>query len=160
MGDKLKIEYSSNYELLQLAMKQPAEHAQADRNYADAQKELDTATMELYICVAELVDGVCRDRFGNSKAPATAKQEIRRAEIQLNPKWQVATEKVINAQHNATILKGVCNGFFDRKVFLELIAKTELRLTGYNQSFKSGKTDYRTVDDKANGLSDKVDIPD
>ena len=150
----LKIEYASKYELLELCRKHPENVEETQRDYANAQAELDTANMELEICTAELVDEICKTRT----VPATAKQEIRRAEIQLNPKWKLAKQKAISANTNALILKGAVNGMFARTAFLQIIAKTELRVQFYDT--QTMNRDNTLPETKAKRASESLDLPD
>jgi len=150
----LKINYASKYELLELCRQHPENVEQVQRDYADAQHELDTANMELEICTAELVDKICKER----KVPATAKQEVRRAEIQLDPKWKSAKQKVIAANTNALILKGAVNGMFARTAFLQIIAKTEFRVQFYDT--QTMHRDNTLPETKAKQASESLDLPD
>lgn len=148
----LKIEYGSTFELTNLLKNHPKEVGKAHKLYAQANRKVDDAKMELEIFIAEFVKEVCEQR----KVPASAKQEIRRAEVQLDPRWKKLTKKLNEATENMLILKGRINGLYDRRSMLERISRFEERF------MYDGNTIYRDnrgSDRKVNDASEGIELP-
>lgn len=152
----LKIEYSSTHELFEIFKNFPDEKEKTKIQHALAQEELDTANMELAITTAEIIDEICKKRFKGKDAPATARQEIRRAEVQLDIRWKKCTKRVIEANKNANILAGRLQGMWDRGTVLEMLGKAELKMMYIDPTVVR---DNRRPDTKANEMDDHLDYP-
>ena len=148
----LKISYGSTYELMELLKNHPKEVADTHRLYAEANKVADDARMELEILIADLVAEVCESR----KVPPSAKQEVRRAEIQTDIRFKKATKKLNKATADMLTLKGRVSGMFDRKVMLESLARFEHKLMYGGPNIY----DNRGSDRKVNDASADMELPD
>lgn len=146
----LKIEYGTLYELMEIFKNHPEDVAEIDRLAAEANKKVDDLTMKLEILTAELVDEISKKR----KVPASAKQEVRRAEIQMDNRWKLLRSRLNEAIEESLILQGRSKGMFIRGRMLELLGKIELRNFGDPTVY----IDNRNPDTKVNSLEDKVDL--
>lgn len=156
MSKSLKIEYGSTHELFETFKRHPQEVELEYKQYADANKDLDTANMELEIVTAEIVKEICEERFKKKSPSASAKQEIRRAEVQLDPRWKIKKNKVIDATSEALVLKGRINGMYSRSNILELLGKAELKMMYIDPTVFR---DNRNPDTKLEAIEDDLDLP-
>lgn len=149
----LKIEYSTPYELIEIFKTHPEDVAETDRLCANANKKVDDLSMELEIVTAEIIDEIINKR----NVPPSAKQEVRRAEVQLDNRWQIKKKRLNKAVEQATILQGKSKGMFIRGRLLEIIGKIELRsLFGSPEVYY----DNRNPETKVKDLVNHLDLPD
>lgn len=147
----LRINYGSIFELIQIFCNHPEEVAETDRLAALAQKKVDDIVMQMEILTARLVDEICKKR----KVPASARQEVRRAEIQLDRTWIKKKKELNEAIEQASILQGRSKGLFVRGRLLEMIGKIELRTTFGYPTVKEEDADFRNLTD----LTDNLELP-
>ena len=151
--DSLRISYGSAYELLEIMKKHPREVGKYHKLYVLAQKKVDDLTMDLAIFTAEFVDEKCRER----KVPASARQEIRRAEVQLDIRWQKISKKLNATKMVAGILNGRLQGLYARRSMLDKIADFEKKW------MYAGVPIYKDnsgVERKTGDAMDDVQLPD
>ena len=117
----LKISYGSAYELVELLKKHPEEIGKYHKLYTQAQKKVDDLTMQLEITTAEIIKEICEER----NVPPSAKQEVRRAEVQLDKRWQILTKRLNLAKMKTGILYGRLQGLYTRRAMFDKISNFE-----------------------------------
>ena len=123
-----------------------------ERVHTGMPKKVDDAKMQLEILVAQLVDEICQSR----KVPPSAKQEVRRAEIQMDQRWKDATEKLNKAKKQQLILQGRLDGMYDRRTMLDRLARFEEKLMYSGAPIYK---DNRHADTKAEDVGSNLDLP-
>jgi len=126
--DALTVDTTSMYSLeteLAVSSRQVAEYG---RMLSQAIKDLDTATMEYEITVAEVVDEICTE---NNVSPS-GRPEVRKSRAPLDKRWQKSRRKLIEATSLKNDIQAIVYGLDNKKFRLSELFKLKLRELGYH----------------------------
>lgn len=112
------------------------------RTYAQAFRQLQEAEMRVDVITAQIVDELLREAAAlGSPIPPSARSELRRSKVPLDPRWQEAKQKWIEANERSNIMSGAINALRSKGYRLNSIQKMVERQL-YNTT-ESGQTPAR-----------------
>lgn len=111
----LNIDSSSVYAWEETLKESPKRQAKYHRAYAKAVKEMETLSLALEVLVSEIMKELEEKAESEGKPiPATAKSEVRRIKVPLDPRYRKVKRKLIKANETMNLLKGTCFAFNDK----------------------------------------------
>lgn len=151
MGN-LRIDYVTGYELEMIMREHPELEDDIQKKHALANQRVNDIKLELEIVIGTVVSEICSDP--NRKIPPSAKQEVRRTEVPLDPRYQKVVRRLNKAIADAETLQGTCYSMANRGKILVSLGNTLGRmLTGGPITYK----DNRRPEDKVDGIVEKLD---
>ena len=146
---ELDIHYESIFTLEKELKNHPKIENKYNRWYAQANKELGLANLELEICIAELTDEICI----KENIATYNRSEVRKSKIASNPKYIEAVKKVIDAQEKVDVLKGAISSMASKGWRLKELTYLANRLLWDEPNSSFTKKDYKDMD-----MSDHLNI--
>lgn len=147
IDDELTIHNESLFALEKEVMDHPRKSAKYHRFAALAVREVDIATLQLEVYVAELVKDILSEAAAEGKPiPPSAQSEIRRVRVPLDHKYKKLRRKVIDVTARANLFKGLVYSWSARSKRMEELVRLSERTLWNEPSINLGSKKERVED--------------